>query len=167
MSVNWDGSKLFKTIVLNETKVTELYRELAKEAKDGKGSKFFENMAADEARHIKIYSAFLNNLPDQGNVELSEEDAEYMDLLIKTNMFDDSEDTIAKVRKIYTNDQVYNLAEKIEKDGILFINELVRLFPDVYAANTKEIDAVMKEEKTHLSMVLNRKAESIYGSLML
>lgn len=164
MAVNFDGTKLLQTIVLNERRVAEFYRAVAYEMNDGKGKHLFEIMATDEEKHEKIYTNIMNKLPNGGNLELSVEDAEYMNLLIETNMFEDTDDTLEKFRGRYAKADALELAEKIERDGIMFINELQNLFPDVAP---KEISLVLAEEKKHLKSVLLRKMDIASSSLML
>lgn len=164
MAVQFDGIRLFKTLVLNENKVAEFYRTLASEMKEGKGKKLFERMASEEERHEKIYTALLNKLPDGGKVTLSQEDVDYIDILIKSNMFDDAEDSVSKVRGKYAKDDALTLAEKIERDGIIFVNELIRLYPNVAP---DEIKVVLSEERKHLKSVLDAKMDMAADMLML
>ena len=47
MSISFNGEKLLQTMILNEKRVAEFYRELATEMSEGKGSKVFELLAKD------------------------------------------------------------------------------------------------------------------------
>jgi len=47
-----------------------------------------------------------------------------------------------------------DLAEKMEKDGILFVYQMMQLYPDIAE---KEMKAILREEKNHLQMVRDRK----------
>lgn len=164
VAVRFDGKRLFKTLVLNEAKVAEFYNTLASEMKEGKGRNLFERMAKEELRHEKIYAALMDKLPNEGSLELDEEDAEYMNALIQNNMFEDAEDTVAKVRGKYAKDDALTIAEKIERDGLIFVGELMRLYPEVAP---DEIKVVMAEERKHLKSVLQARMDFASDVLML
>ncbi|MDO9592076.1 MAG: hypothetical protein Q7I98_02660, partial [Erysipelotrichaceae bacterium] len=91
-------------------------------------------------------------------------DVDYIDTLINNNMFEDSDDTVAKVRGKYIKDDALVIAEKIERDGIIFVNELMRLFPNVAS---DEIKVVLAEERKHLKSVLDAKMDMAADMLML
>jgi len=152
MTVTWNGTKLLKTIAENEARATKLYRAIAGEARIGE--QFFEKLADDEERHEKIYNALLTRFSE--NIELEENDAEYMDLLVENNVLFD-EELIEKARNILTKQQIFDLAEKAERDAVMFVSELQRLYPNLAK---EEMEIILKEEKNHLKKVLERKKES-------
>ena len=45
------------------------------------------------------------------------------------------------------------LAEKMEKDGILFVHQLMSMYPDLA---DKELKIILREEKKHLQLVRDR-----------
>ena len=47
-----------------------------------------------------------------------------------------------------------DLAEQMEKDGILFVHQMMSLYPDIAQ---KEMKAILREEKMHLQTVRDRK----------
>ncbi len=154
MTVKWNGTNLLKTIAENEAGATKFYRAIAQEARIGE--QFFEQLAQDEERHEKIYNALLKRFEKNIEIELEESDAKYVDLLIEANTpFDD--ELIEKARKIWDKRQIFEIAEQAERDAVLFVTELQRLYPDM--AN-EEIAIILKEEKSHLQKVLERKRES-------
>lgn len=152
--VKWNGRNLLKTIAENEKEETKLYRMFASEARIGE--KFFELLAQDEERHEKIYNALLEKYSDKLELEMEESDAEYMDLLIESNIGVDDE-LVEKAKKIFTKSQIFDLAERAERDAVLFVTELQRLYPDLAK---DEMAIILKEEKSHLKKVLERKKES-------
>lgn len=162
MSVQWNGKKLFELLVLNETKVAELYKTLAAEVKGGKGAQFLLNMAVDEERHAKMYEKLAQQLPNDGVIEIDEEDANFMEQLMDSNIFKDEEETVAKARKLYDRHQALDLAEKVERDAVQYVTEVIRLFPNVAP---DQMSIVLKEEKKHLTMVLERKKENAFQGM--
>ena len=109
--VKWNGRNLLKSIAENEKEATKLYRMFASEARIGE--KFFELLAQDEERHEKIYNALLEKYSDKLELEMEESDAEYMDLLIESNIGVDDE-LVEKAKKIFTKSQIFDLAERAE-----------------------------------------------------
>ena len=154
MSVKWNGVKLLKTIAENEAGATRFYRAIASEARIGE--KFFEILAKDEERHEGIYNALLNKYSKDIDVEIDENDAEYMDLLVESNVAFD-EKLVEKAKKLFSKDQIFDLAEKAERDAVMYVTELQRLYPDLAK---EEMEIILKEERNHLKMVLHRKKEN-------
>ena len=156
MTVKWNGTNLLKTIAENEKSATNLYRALANETRIGE--KFFEQLANDEERHEKIYNALLSRFEKniEIEIEIEEGEAEYVDLLIESNSLFD-EELINKARTLFTKSQIFDIAEKAERDAVLFVTELQKLYPDMA---TEEIAIILNEEKKHLKKVLERKKES-------
>jgi rubrerythrin len=152
--VKWNGRNLIKTIAENEAAATRLYRAIANEARIGE--QFFELLAQDEERHEKIYNALFDKFTEKMDLEIEESDAEYVDLLVESNVLFDDE-LVEKAKKIFTKSQIFDLAEKAERDAVLFVTELQRLYPDLAK---EEIAIILKEEKAHLKKVLERKRES-------
>jgi rubrerythrin len=154
MFVKWNGTKLLKTIAENEASAVKLYRAIAAEARIGE--QFFEKLAKDEERHEKIYNALLVKFEKNAEVDLDEEDAQYMDLLVANNVLFD-EKLIKEAKNIFTKSQIFELAEQSERDAVIFVTELQRLYPDLAK---DEMAIILKEEKSHLKMILQRKTES-------
>lgn len=163
MSVTFNGTKLLQTIILNEKRVAEFYRQLSTEM-EGKGSKVFELLAKDEDRHEKIYSNLLKKLPNNGDTELTVEDAEYINLLIENNMLSAGEDLLKSAHGKYAKEDALIIAEKIERDGIMLVNELKSLYPDLAP---DEINKILAEERKHLKAVLSKQADAAVKLLML
>ena len=153
-TVKWNGRNLLKTIAVSEAAATRLYRVIASEARIGE--QFFELLAQDEERHEKIYAALFNKFSEKMDLELEKSDAEYVDLLVENNVLFDDE-LVEKAKKIFSKSQIFDLAEKAERDAILFVNELQRLYPDLAK---EEMAIILKEEQAHLKKVLERKKES-------
>jgi len=154
MTVKWNGVNLLKTIAENEKSATRLYKAIAAEARIGE--KFFEQLAEDEERHEKIYNALLAKFEKEIEIEIEQSEAEYVDLLIESNSLFD-EELIEKARKVFTKSQIFDIAEKAERDAVLFVTELQKLYPDLAK---EEMAIILNEEKKHLKKILERKRES-------
>jgi rubrerythrin len=148
----FDGRKLFKTIILHEAEVAKLYKNLAENMKDKKAKALFEKLSADESRHEKIYIDLLEKLPNGGMVQMDEEDLEYTETLIKSNIFQNED-----VKNRYNKQDALIIAEKVERDAIIFVEQVRSLFPELVP---EEFKTIMKEEKKHLNYVLNSQFNS-------
>ncbi len=153
-TVKWNGRNLLKTIAENEAGATRLYRAIASEARIGE--QFFELLAQDEERHEKIYKALFDKFSDKMDLELDQSDADYVDLLVESNVLFD-EELVEKAKKIFTKAQIFDLAERAERDAVLFVTEMQRLYPNLAK---EEMAIILKEEQAHLKKVLERKKES-------
>lgn len=164
MGKKYDGTEFFKMMADNEKAVGALYRQLAGDAKFG--GKFFERLAKDEDRHYHLYTALLDKFAQgQGPAaEVSDAEGQYLDLLIKNNSLRDADELLQRVAKITDKDEIYEIAERAERDAVLFVTELIGLYPDL---QPKEFQVVLQEEKDHLKQVLSRRMESKLTSLRL
>lgn len=164
MNKLWDGAEFFRMMVANEKAVGDWYRKLAEDTRIG--GKFFENMAQDEDRHGKIFAKLLERfqVSDRLKVEVDPEHQEYLDTLMKDVIENDNRRMVEKIAKIQTKDDVFALAESIERDSVMLVEEIRDLYPDVAA---EEIAIVLKEEKKHLHMVMTRRMQSQMSNLKL
>lgn len=153
MAIEFSADKLLQVLVRNEAKVAELYTNLAGQMETGKGANLFLLLAEDEMKHEKIYQALLDQLPADGKAEVSEEDMAYLDALMANDMFADADRAMEKIKGKYTKDEALEIAEKLERDGIMYIYELQTLFPDLAP---KEMKKILNEERKHLQAVLSR-----------
>ena len=80
--------------------------------------------------------------------EFSEEEIEYTKSLIDENI--NAKHEFDKNKKFGDS---LELAERMEKDGILFVHQMMEMYPDI--AN-KEMKVILMEEKKHLQQVRER-----------
>lgn len=164
MSKQYDGTVFFKMMAANEKAVATLYRQIAGNARLGAG--FLDKLAKDEDRHFEIYTNLLKKHEGTRDlsVEVTEEQEKYLKLLVDNNMLKDADKLLQKVAKITDKDEIFELAERAERDSVLFVEELITLFPGLQPADFK---VVLKEEKDHLAQVLSRRTENKLTSLRL
>jgi rubrerythrin len=164
MGKSFDGSDFFRMMAANEKAVAALYRQFAGVSQAG--GKFFENLANDEDRHYTIYTALLTRYAGSQSLtaDVSEEKGEYLNLLIENNMLKDAEKLLAKASKLSDKDEIYHLAERAERDSVLFVQELIELFPQL---QPDDFRVILQEEKDHLRQVMSRRMESKLRTLRL
>lgn len=152
----FDGAKMLSTFVQMEEEVSKFYSDLAERAGDDKSRKLFERLAAEEDRHHKIYGKLLEKHSGDMSREFSEEEIEYTNSLIFENIQKKQFDTTMKLK------ESLEIAEKMEKDGILFVYQMMSLYPDIAP---KEMKTILREEKMHLQTVRDRQQFSPLRSL--
>ncbi|WXR60595.1 ferritin family protein [Peptostreptococcaceae bacterium AGR-M142] len=148
----YDGSKLINMIAINESKIGKLYENLANDVIHEKSKNLFNKLAKDEYRHEKIYKKLLENLGENKNIELDDDEIEYVEALIQTNVLNDK-----NLNTKYTKEEAIMLAEQVERDGIILISQLIDMYDQ---RDLKEIKTILKEEKKHLKYVLDVKFNS-------
>lgn len=162
MSKMWNGTGFFQMMADNEKAVGDLYRQMSKSAVFG--GKFFENLAKDEDRHHEIYKALLHKYENNKGLEISVSDEQeaYLKLLIQNNMLKDADKLIEKVKKFTIKDDAFAVAERAERDSVMFVQELIELYPELQPEDFK---VILQEEKAHLSMVMQRRMDSQLDNL--
>ncbi|NLY72622.1 MAG: hypothetical protein GX079_02895 [Tissierellia bacterium] len=151
---------VFEAICGFEERVGKFYDSISDEVRGGYG-KFFEKLAADEYRHAKIYTRLGEMASENETVILSDEDAEYI-----KNMFDNSVigenfdfDKFSKIRDKW---QVLDIAERVEREATGYVQDVMGFFPD-FAPD--EVKILLKEEREHLKMILEKKNQMSSGFL--
>ncbi len=159
MSVTLDGKKFLELIAGNEKKVAALYRQIGEES--GIGKEFFEKMAKDEDKHEIIYRGLIEKFTRELSLETEAERAQYVDLLIENDLLADVEGLLANARKVNFKSQIFDIAERVERDSVLYVNEFMDLYPEIAPA---EMKVILGEEKKHLQMILEKKADrALFG----
>ena len=147
--MKFDGKQILATFVKMEEEVSKYYSDLAENAGDSKSKDLFNRLSLEEDKHNKMYSKLLEMHGDDLEREFSEEEIEYTNSLINENIKEKHEfDKSMKLK------DALDLAEKMEKDGILFVYQMMSLYPDIAQ---KEMKTILREEKRHLQMVRDRK----------
>lgn len=146
--MNFDGKQILSTFVKMEEEVSKYYVELAENAPDEKSKALFSRLSLEEEKHHKMYKALLEKHGGEMNREFSDEEVEYTEALIAENLLDKHSFDI----EIKFKDSL-ELAENMERDGILFVYQMISMYPDIAQ---KEMKVIINEEKHHLLMVRER-----------
>jgi rubrerythrin len=157
--INYDARKLVQTIIMTEENKAKFYKTISEKASDRYIKNTFLRMSEDEDMHVKLYAGILENLPNSGKLMLPEDEVEYMEILITSNIFANE-----KVMRKFLDIDLQQLIEKIIRDSILLRVQLKRLFPDY---REKEMDMILKEEKKHLKIVTDKHLGMILTSIEL
>lgn len=146
--MKFNGNQILSTFVKMEEEVSKYYAELAENAPDHKSQKLFSRLSLEEEKHQKMYTELLEKFGDEMDRDFSEEEIEYINSLLEHNItskhkFD---------KNIKLKDSI-EIAEKMEKDGILFVHQMMTMYPDIAK---KEMRIILMQEKKHLQLVRER-----------
>ena len=158
MTAIWNGNILLDTIIQNEEKSVELYQYIASTLKDEDQKELFISLSNDEERHAKIYKAIKRKSSESSEIKIEEEDMAYLELMILNNIFSNGKDHMAEIKKLLATMNPYDLAEKLERDAILYVLELQDLYPNLAP---DEISIILKEERKHLRLVFTKKLDKL------
>ena len=158
MAAIWNGNVLLDTIIQNEEKSVELYQYIASTLKDEDQKELFISLSNDEERHAKIYNAIKMKFSESSEIKIAEEDMDYLELMILNNIFSNGKDHMAEIKKLLEKMDPYDLAEKLERDAILYVLELQDLYPNLAP---DEISIILKEERKHLRLVFTKKLDKL------
>jgi len=158
MAAIWNGNVLLDTIIQNEEKSVELYQYIASTLKDEDQKELFISLSNDEERHAKIYNAIKRKFSESSEIKIAEEDMDYLELMILNNIFSNGKDHMAEIKKLLATMNPYDLAEKLERDAILYVLELQDLYPNLAP---DEISIILKEERKHLRLVFTKKLDKL------
>lgn len=147
--MKFDGAQILSTFVKMEENVSQYYSNLAEQAEDKKSKQLFERLALEEDKHQHMYRRLLEVHGENMVREFSDEEIEYTKSLIEENIGEKQLDDKSMILR-----DALEVAEKMEKDGILFVYQMMEMYPDIAQ---KEMKIILKEEKKHLRMVRDRK----------
>lgn len=147
--MKFDGAQILSTFVKMEENVSQYYSNLAEQAEDKKSKQLFERLALEEDKHQHMYRRLLEVHGENMVREFSDEEIEYTKSLIEENISEKQLDDKSMILR-----DALEVAEKMEKDGILFVYQMMEMYPDIAQ---KEMKIILKEEKKHLRMVRDRK----------
>lgn len=159
MNKKYNANKFIEMVKVTERNVAEMYVGLSTKVTDEKAKNLLLKLADDEKNHENMYAEILTKVPAGGELDLLEDEIEYIELLIETNLFFND-----KAKAIYGKMNALAVAEKIERDSILYYTQMIELFPDILH---EQLQLILAQEKKHLKYVLESQFLSEVPSLML
>lgn len=146
--MNFDGKQILSTFVKMEQEVAKYYKNLAENASDEKSKALLNRLSLEEENHEKMYKAILEKYGGAMLREFSEDEIAYTQSLIEENLSAKHQfDAKMKIK------DALDLAEQMERDGILFVHQMMEMYPDIAQ---DEMKIILKEEKKHLQLVRER-----------
>lgn len=164
MSTVINSNKILNALIELEQNGYKFYQESAEAMEDGAVKNLFLKLAKDEEAHEATYKGLLDKLPDVEEFVIDEEDT-FLDLLLELNAVVTDEEKLEKTKKVLSKREALLIAEKLERDTILFLNELIDIDKELARNNAYRI--ALKEEKRHLKLILKQIMDASVSSLML
>lgn len=158
------STNVLETLIQLEQNGYKFYEKAANAMEDGVTKNLLLKLAEDEKVHEKTYRELLERQDDISDITF-DEDESYLNLIVNLNAMVTDEGKLEKTKKVKSKREALLIAEKLEKDTIIFLNELVELDKDI--KRNKAYKAALKEEKNHLRQILRRMMDENIGSLML
>ncbi len=156
MSVLFTATEIITMAVEAEKNGLAFYQAMTSKAKDKQARNIFSFLAEEEAEHENTFQALLD---DFDPIDMSHTDEaeyhNYLNAFISTRMFNSDVNIDVLVQNITSDVEAVDIAIQIEKDSILFYYELRE---QVQSEGRKNINEIIKEEKTHLARLAQLRA---------
>ena len=137
---------ILNALITLETHGNALYSNMAEQADDLQTRNLFADLAEQELQHKKIYEGFKTKF--NLKTEIEEDYLDYLRELIRSSI------QLERVEvRSYNYGQALAMGIQLEKDTILFLNEL----KGILAERADQIGALVQEEKKHLVRLLELK----------
>ncbi len=151
---------VFDFAVKAEKDGMDFYMKAAKKfAADQDLKNLFVGLAKEEAAHMQIFLDFKNQAEGKGVDQFlknPEIDA-YLESIVQEGLFPKGETVNKRLEKVETVAQAAAVAMAAEKNAILLYTELAKLSKD--KSQKKFFEKIVKEEKSHVVMVANLRAD--------
>lgn len=126
----------------------DFYDHASKTVKAEKVRQVFEYLSCEEQGHIAVFDSMLNKIDESYQPEENQprEYSEYLLALVEENLFTKSKQGYEAARTIKNDKQALEIALGIEKDSILFYNEMKKVLE---AGLHRDIDKLIASEQEH------------------
>lgn len=151
MTQRVDGEAVLHLLAQNEQEVAKVYRHIAEDAK--MGDIYFENMAKDEDNHHKAYMKLAEQAKADGGWVVDPDEYDFFRLRLERSLLNKPEELLDKAKKIRDKMEMFELAERIERETVEIVRELQDIIPRFAP---EELKIIEKEEKAHLKKVTER-----------
>ncbi len=158
MAEKYAGSEVLQMAVEIERKGKSFYDSVIQSLQNDKAKEVFHFLFDEEVRHEKIFRDMLSKV--EKNAEKSVYDDSEMTLyfrsLIDRKIFPDEEEGMSMKKEMSDPAIALRIALSLEKDSILFYNELLNV---THKKEHKVINQIIKEERDHITRILDLKRE--------
>jgi len=152
MSVLFTAAEIITMAVEAEKNGLAFYQAMTSKAKDEKARNIFAFLAEEEAEHKNTFQDLLSDFTPVGMSHTDEaEYHNYLNAFASTRIFNSDTNIDELVQNITSDVEAVDIAIRTEKESILFYYELREQVQD---EGRKNINEVIKEEKTHLARLV-------------
>lgn len=142
MSELFSLEDIFNVMIELEAMGNVHYSKMKDMTSNAKLKVLFEQLAVAELSHKEIYETFKSNVINFNQEKVNQEYQEYMDVLLKQTIR-----FLHESSNISDFETGFEIAVRLEKDTILFLNELRSI---VDASFYEALDHVISQEQSHL-----------------
>jgi len=136
----------------------DFYSTVAKSSKIDRAKQIFQYLAGEEEKHIKVFEGILSGVESYEPPEAYPgEYFAYLRALSEEYVFTKEKKGIEIAQKVKSDMEGIEIGIDVEKDSILFYNEMKKLVPK---DRHKTIDKLIQQEQEHL-----RELSKLKGSL--
>lgn len=150
---------VFDFAIRAEKEGIEFYTKAAKKFADRDLKDLFLKLAKQEAEHLKLFTE-IKSKADIGGIDPSLKNPDiddYLESIVQEGLFPKGETVNKRLEKVDGVVAAAVIAMKAETNAILFYTEMARLSRD--REQKKLIEKIIKEEKSHVVMVRNLRAD--------
>ncbi len=152
------GSEVLQMAVEIEIKGKAFYDSVVAAVGDEKTKGIFQFLADEEVRHEKVFRTMLQDL-EARPPESPYDDTEmvlYFRSLIDNKIFPSEDEGHSMKKDVGQPEVAIRIAFSLEKDAILYFNELLHVTQD---KDHPVIHRIIEEERDHIRRILQLKAE--------
>jgi len=165
MAIFWSGEEILEMAVQIEKNGVAFYESLAESSKDESMQKLMMYLAGEETKHMKTFQKLsgvmgAEQLKALYDLTYAEEGSLYLKALADTRVFTDTSEAVRWAREAKSPLEALLTALDIEKDSILFYQEM-REF--VRKEDRDLVDTIIGEEKKHIQALAKTKDECLSG----
>ena len=157
MSAKFNAGEILDMAAQIETKGAKFYRKAAKHNVAGRD--LLLQIASQEDQHYKIFADMRKALApsEKGGYDPYGETDLYVKAMVDGFAFEINKDPAESLTGKESLQDLLKTAIQMEKDSIVFYLGLKQMVPPAFGA--KKLDAVIKEELTHIAWLSNKRAE--------
>lgn len=150
---------VFDFAIRAEKEGIEFYTKASKKFADRDLKDLFMKLAKQEAEHLQLFSEMKDQADKKGvDQSLKSPDIDdYLESIVQEGLFPKGETVNKRLEKVDSVVSAAVVAMKAETNAILFYTEMARLSRD--KEQKKFFEKIVKEEKSHVVMVRNLRAD--------
>jgi rubrerythrin len=157
MSAKFNAAEILEMAAQIETKGAKFYRKAAKH--NVAGRELLLQIASQEDVHYKTFADMRKALApsEKGGYDPYGETDMYVKAMVDGYAFEINKDPAEALTGKESLQDLLKTAIQMEKDSIVFYLGLKQMVPPAFGA--QKLDAVIKEEMTHIAWLSNKRAE--------
>jgi len=149
---HFSGSEIVEIGIELEKNGYDFYNSLADKLKDPKTKDFFQFMAGEEKKHILDFQKILSTMKSYEPYEAyPQEYFAYLNSIASEHVFTKRQQLQEKLASVETEKEAIESGIGLEKDSILFYEEMKKILPET---DHQIVDDIIAQEKNHAKGLL-------------